>query len=341
MSTPRILLVGNRTPEHVGAQLEAAAADLRLPVRFVNMQDAFDERRWRQRFNWRFRGRRPNRLEEFSETVVTATREFQPSCLISTGFAPVVSTALRAIGEQGVTRINFLTDDPWNRAQWSPWFVKALTLYDWVFSTRKANVADLRNLGGMEVRYLPFGYAPHLYFKEEPQEPVEADVLFAGGADRDRVPYIDALHKAGFAVALYGGYWERFPETARLVRGIIPASALRQAIVSAKVTLCLVRRANRDGHCMRTFEVPAVGGCMLTEDTAEHREIFGLEGEAVVYFRDTAEMVGKARWLLEHPQERRRLADAAHRLIVQGKNTYQDRLTTMLETVGMFATAAG
>jgi spore maturation protein CgeB len=103
------------------------------------------------------------------------------------------------------------------------------------------------------------------------------------------------------------------------------------AISTAKVALCLVRRANRDGHVMRTFEVPAIGACMLTEDTEEHREIFGEEGKAVVYFRPILEMIEKLRWLLDHDDERQRLAEAAYRLIVNGRNTYKDRLLTMLE----------
>ena len=51
---------------------------------------------------------------------------------------------------------------------------------------------------------------------------------------------------------------------------------------------------------MRTFEVPAIGACMLTEDTEEHREIFGKEGDAVLYFRTMNEMVSQLRFLLDH-----------------------------------------
>ena len=69
---------------------------------------------------------------------------------------------------------------------------------------------------------------------------------------------------------------------------------------------------------------------MLAEDTAEHREIFGDEGHAVVYFRTLEEMVTKVRWLLAHDEERQRLARTAHCLIVRGHNTYTDRLTEML-----------
>ena len=96
-----------------------------------------------------------------------------------------------------------------------------------------------------------------------------------GGADRDRVPFIAALGAAGFSIALYGDHWDRFPETKPYDRGYADPQTLRQATAAAKIALCLVRRANRDGHVMRSFEIPAIGACMLVEDTEEHREIFG------------------------------------------------------------------
>ncbi len=81
---------------------------------------------------------------------------------------------------------------------------------------------------------------------------------------------------------------------------------------------------------MRTYELPAIGSCMLTEDTAEHRELFGADGESVVYFQTPSEAVVRLRWLLAHEGERARLAAASHRLIVEGKNTYRDRLGAIL-----------
>ena len=158
-----------------------------------------------------------------------------------------------------------------------------------------------------------------------------SDVLFAGGADRDRVPYMGALIRAGFNVALYGGFWERYPQTAGFTRGHADPQMLRRAVSAAKVSLCLVRRANRDGNVMRSFELPAMGACMLTEDTEEHHEIFGDDGEAVAFFRTREEMVEKLRWLLAHDDVRRRLKEAAHRLVTTGRNSYGDRLQTMLQ----------
>jgi spore maturation protein CgeB len=82
---------------------------------------------------------------------------------------------------------------------------------------------------------------------------------------------------------------------------------------------------------MRSFEVPAIGACMLVEDTEEHREIFGEPGRVVAYFRAVDELVQMARRLRDEPAERTRLAREAHQLIVGGPNTYRDRLLAMLE----------
>src|SRR5262249_38622950 len=147
-------------------------------------------------------------------------------------------------------------------------------------------------------------------------ERLASDVIFAGGGDADRVPYIAALRRAGFRVALYGGYWDRFPETRGMSRGLGDLASLRRAMAATKGGLCMVRRQNRDGHCMRTFEVPAFGACMLAEWTEEHLDLFGPDGSAVTYFRNTSDMVEKVHWLVSADSERARLAAAAHDIVL-------------------------
>ena len=81
---------------------------------------------------------------------------------------------------------------------------------------------------------------------------------------------------------------------------------------------------------MRTFEIAAIGGFMMAEDTIEHRELFGQEGECVLYFKNGREAIEKACWAMQHPNDRRQMAVAAHERIVRGPNTYRDRLQRML-----------
>jgi spore maturation protein CgeB len=100
------------------------------------------------------------------------------------------------------------------------------------------------------------------------------------------------------------------------------------------VSLILVRRANRDGSAMRSFEIPACGACCVVEDTEEHREMFGPYGEAVLYFRTSAELVSRVSEAFSDPELRQRLRRNVHKAITARPNTYADRLKTIMEKVG-------
>jgi spore maturation protein CgeB len=338
LGVERLVIVGNGDPAHVGAHLRRAAEAQGFPTAFCDVREAYEAPRWIARANWWLRGRRPSRLRRFSQRVLETCRAFRPTRVICTGIAPVDRSTLHALGTLGIDRVCYLTDDPWNPAHRPRWFLGTLSAYDRVFSTRRAALDDLRRAGCTRSAYLPFGFAPDVHFPDPPRTPEDrarfaADVVFAGGADADRVPYVAALVRAGFHVALYGAYWESYLETRSHTRGHADWTTLRKALGGAKVALCLVRRANRDGHVMRTFEVAATGACMLTEDTEEHRELLGKDGDTTVYFRSAAEMIDKLRWLLADDGLRARLASALHRRVVDGRNTYGDRLRAMLEPV--------
>lgn len=334
MKNIRLLLVGNPDAIHIGAHLRAAAEELQIPVQVCDIRAAFAAPRLVRQFYWRMRGHRPPRLDRFNEMVLQMCTQWKPTHLVATGIAPLTHETLMHLHAQQICLLNYLTDDPWSPVQRAGWFLRALLSYDIVFTPRHANIADLRALGCARVEFLPFGYNPHVHFPAAgADDAIQSDVMFAGGADADRIPYLAALVNAGFDVRLYGGYWERFAVTRRAAHGHVDLPALREAVRTARVCLNLVRRSNRDDHVMRSYEVPAMRGCMLSEDTPEHRRLFGAEGEAVLCFASIEEMVTKTRWLLQHPSEQERLAVSAHRIITTGKHTYKDRLVAMFEPV--------
>ncbi len=332
--TCELLVVGYHGGTHVGGSFEAAARALGVSVGFRDMREAYDAPRWLAVFNWHLRHRRPTWLHWFGRAVVEECRRYRPRWLLATGLPPLTADALKAVGGLGVRRLLFSTDDPWNRLHSTAFHLPALTEFDVVFTPRRANVADFRRHGCRSVRYLPFAYDPELFFPEDPgpeeRRRLASEVLFVGTADRDRAPFIRALVAGGVRVAVYGRYWDRYGLPPECVRGVAGPAELRRATAAAAIALCLVRRPNRDGHVMRSFEIPAVGACMLAEDTPEHREIFGPDDQAVAYFRDVETMLAGVRRLLADPPERGRLAAAAQRVILGGRNTYRDRLAAML-----------
>ena len=330
----RILIVGASGSSHLGSSLLRAAHRLGSEAKLCDTKSAWRHGTMRQKLFWHFAGRRPIALGRFSQAILETCAQFRPDVIVTTGSAPISARTLRSCRQKGVKCVNFSTDDPFNPRQRAPWLLRALREYDVVFTPRTANQEELSRHGCQRVVYLPFGYDDALFFAEPNVDPKEeSDLFFAGTGTAERAPYIRAAIEAGFRVRLHGIYWDRFDGTREVSRGQADIPTLRQAIASCKVALCLVRHENRDGHSMRTFEVPAVGACMVVEDTGEHRQIFGEDGARVLYFKSAREMVERTRMLLANENLQRSLRDNVHLHITKGENTYADRLRSMIDAL--------
>jgi spore maturation protein CgeB len=330
----RLLIVGNAGGTNVGASLDRAARELGIETLLVDARRAFHAPAWLRHVSWRLLGHRPPRLASFCRAVVEEAGRFRPDCTLTTGLAPLTESALATLRAQGIRCVHYSTDDPWNRSQEAAWFLRSLARYDAVFSTRTANLGDFHAVGCAVVRHLPFGYDPTLSFPEtlspDQRRKLHAEVTFVGGADRDRVRLVEPLCGSGIRLALYGDYWDRFASTRAFHRGHAPPEQVRRATAAADINLCLVRRANRDGHVMRSFEAAACGACLLVEDTGEHRDLFGEDLACVAYFRSADTLLQRVRELLRDAPLRRRLGEAVRARITRGAHTYRDRLTSLL-----------
>jgi spore maturation protein CgeB len=332
---PRLAIVGRFGGTHIGGSLKRAADELGIETLCFDAAEAMSSNRLLQLLAWRLADRRPVHMARFGRRLLRACDEGPPGILVATGSGPLERRTLQALRRIGVVAVNYSTDDPWNPALFARWHLEALPHYDIVFTPRSSNIEDLRRLGCRDVRRMAFGYDETLSRLPETLLGGERpDVLFVGGADRDRLAFMAAFMTDGLRPALVGGYWNRYRQTRDLALGVRSPDEIRDMTVNAKVNLCLVRRANRDGHVMRTFEIAALGGCMLAEDTDEHREIFGADGEAVFYFDSPEAAAGRARQLIADESLRRRLSAAVRQRIVAGRNTYRDRLSAMIAATG-------
>lgn len=329
----RILLAGGATGTHVGASLERSALELGHEARLLDAEQAYRGPRILTALAWRM-GRRPLGLDRYSQAVARAAAQWRPDALVSAGAAPITSAVLKRI-DPNVRKAVYLTDDPWNPSHRAAWFLRALPEYDRVYTTKTALADDLRRVGCRHIEYLPFAYDPAHFHAAETIAADEcgryaSEVLFYGGADTERIRLVKSLIHQGVPMTLYGGYWDRDPVTRAHWKGQADPVTLRKAVAAARINLCLVRRSNRDGHSMRTFEIPAMGGYMIVEDTAEHRAIFGEDGRCVHYFKGITDAAALIRRMLDLPAERRRMAADCRRLITGGQHTYTDRLRTLL-----------
>jgi len=329
----KLLIVGYSDPGQMGNYLGAAAETLRLNYRIMDIRQAETTNRVLQSFYWRFRGKRPAHLDAFATQVLDTCATMKPDVVLTTGGrAPLDGSHIEKLHRLGIKVINYSTDDPWNPVLRAPWFISALPHYDVIFTPRRANLDDFRRCGVRAIHYLPFAYDSEIHrpWPENVPPGAPSDVLFVGGCDADRLSVVGPLADAGLNLALFGRYWNRHQQTRAYWRGVAHQDTIRAASASAAICLCLVRRANRDDHVMRSFEAAAIGGCILAEDTPDHRELFGPDDYAVRYFKAIPDMQRQAKILVGDADVRRRLSLALQQRIALRQDTYADRIITML-----------
>jgi spore maturation protein CgeB len=82
---------------------------------------------------------------------------------------------------------------------------------------------------------------------------------------------------------------------------------------------------------MRMFEATGVGSCLLTDNKSNMKDLFDTENEVVVY-NDTDDCIRKAKWLLEHDEERERIAKAGQKKTLEF-HTVENRCKTIIEII--------
>lgn len=338
MPNLKLIIVGQDGLTHVGGSFRRAALKHGLDVVFFDIRESHSKYSIINSLLWRLTDHKPAKLRFFSSTVAAYCKNHHPNFLLTTGSAPLMANDLRIIKQCETITANFSTDDPWADSHRSRWQLDSLASYDFIFTPRLANLDEFNRLTRRNVYYLPFGYDNELSYQlsDTIQCPSEShDVLFVGGADRDRIELIKPIINAGLKIGLVGGYWDQNPVTQPFALGIKAPVEINRLTKNAKINLCLVRRSNRDGHVMRSFEIAACGGCMVVEDTKEHRNIFGADGVTVRYFSKTEDAISIIRELLINPAERARMGMAVFQRITSGRHTYEDRLETILKTVSL------
>jgi spore maturation protein CgeB len=324
---------------HFLEALEASAARGAHEFRFLDEADFIkSSRSIAERIADRVAGRPLSGYQQLNRALVDQAAAFSPDIiLIGKGrwFTPAALEAARKVS--GATLVNWATDDPFNRADNSRDLVKSIALYDLYVCTKKDIMSDVRRARCANVAYVRFGYKPEVHFPEPPatdeeRERFACDVMFAGGCDAHRTAYFEAVIRAipDLRLRLYGMYWERVRALRPYARGLAAGREYRLAVGGAKIAVNLVRRANRDDHVMRTFEIPACGGFMLAERSSTHDELF-LEDHEAAFFGLPEEFIAKVRGYLARDEDRIRIAAAGHRKITQGRHTYADRLAEIIE----------
>lgn len=201
--------------------------------------------------------------------------------------------------------VNLNPDDPFNiasRGSSNNDVLESLPCYDVYCIWSKGIAERLRRLGCRHVFYLPFG------FDEESHVPpgksglaANRTVSFVGTWDKEREEVLTAI--SSFNLCIYGENWGRVsrksPLDGKIIKGTVFGPELARIINGSTVSINLLRPQNKGSHNMRTFEIPAMGGLMLTTRSEEQNEFFP-EGTASYMFGDVNELKEKITEIFEN-----------------------------------------
>jgi len=236
--------------------------------------------------------------------------------------------------------VTYYSDDMGNPDNQSRYWLMSVPCYDLHVTTKSYNVSELRAMGAKDVLFVDKSYDPHTHrairLTDEDRARYGADVCFIGGYEEQRALSLLRLARAGIRLRVWGTRWHRLTEPSppglQLEHRPVYGNEYAKTICASKINLCFLRKANRDLQTARSIEIPACGGFMLAERTAEHLRLFK-EGKEADYFDSQAELVDKIRYYLDRPQERRSIGDAGYQRCLRSGYSNHHRLLTVLRRI--------
>lgn len=209
----------------------------------------------------------------------------------------------------------------------SMWYHLGLKYYDLVVTTKSYNVPELKNAGAKNVFFVNQAYSEEFHYPiiDNHSSDYSHDILFIGHYEKERWESIKYLAKNDLIINVYGPGWSRVTqsENVRIHNKVLVGLDYSRAISSSKITLCFLRKINRDLHTSRSIEIPACKGFMLAERTDEHIELFEEDKEAS-YFSSDQELLEKTKFYLANNSLRNEIAQRGYERCLSSKYSYKE-----------------
>lgn len=253
----------------------------------------------------------------------------------------IYPSTLKNLKEKKITLrlINFSLDDMYAKHNRSFFYTNTLKYYDLVVTTKSHNINELPQIGAKKILFHYQAYSKDIHIPMECSSKYKHDVLFIGYPEEERIGSILFLAEQGIVVNIYGypSAWKKNINKINNKNIVIHNKSLygkeySEALSCAKISLCFLRKINRDLHTSRSIEIPACRGFMIAEKTNEHLELFEEDTEAV-YFDSNEELLQKVQYYLKNDEKRVEIAQNGYKRCISSGYSYDDRVKEILNEV--------
>ncbi|MHC4788618.1 MAG: CgeB family protein [Planctomycetota bacterium] len=347
----RILLIGPFAEGLLAESYARAFARLGHEVFRFDADRAYVQAAWYAGNRWARRLLRRPLWQRVNLSTVEVARCVRPAFVLAFKGAYLHAETVRRVRDEGsIPFINYYPDNPYCGVPLDPRktsaqrrdLLEVLRQYDRVYTWERGLVARLES-DGVRAAYLPFGADLEACSSTGtalcPDCGTVHEVVFIGqhNAKRERHVGLIARHDVG----LWGSRWRRAAARFRGRHTIHQRPAFGQSCAAlyrgAAVSLNVLDDLNMPGHNMRTFEIPASGGLMLSTFTESQAEFFP-EEEAAWYYRDPEELDAILKRLLADGRLRRRTRQCA--IAIACRHDYLHRAESILSDLGLGAGSA-
>lgn len=293
------------------------------------------------------------REDALAQTIAAHRPDFALTVGWGTLHVPDNLTVIRrTLAQAGVPHVYWDVESVNNLERWVLPYIHR-TRPDLVCTISAESIPAIERLG-VPARFLTFGCNPRVHRPTPPSPEFQCDFALVATAwncwrdDRGTclrqllVPLLPGPARVG----VWGRLWDQLPPEAgfqvpaALRHGPVPYNRAADVYASAAAVLGPQNELHTGTQLtMRTFEILGCGAPLLTYRTPAVTRLF-VPGRHLLATHSSAETQALARWLLEHPDRRRELADAGRREVM-ARHTYRHRAQELLEHVAATLPAFG
>lgn len=278
-------------------------------------------------------------LFKLNKDILKEVKDFEPDFVFFYYCLNVFTSTYKKIKEAGVMYFTYMNDDPFSRILLKPWcrrFHRSLPMADWNFVYRFKNIDDYKGIGVNNVSVL----MP--YFIKKNNFPMDLDrtipIAFMGHWEYDgRDAYVEALLDAKVPLRIYGddATWSmsslfRRLKDEHIIKPRMIGDEYNRTINHLLVDIVFLSKLNHDTYTRRCFEIPVTKTCMLCEYTDDMNRLFP-ENECAVYFRSPSDFADKAQWLLNNPEECKRIGENSYLRLKEIGGSEYDRCKEIID----------
>lgn len=277
-------------------------------------------------------------IKRMNINLVNFSKSFSPDLIIVQKGEIVFPETIRKIKKLMDTKIVvWHADSPFSTLiSSSSNIIYSLSEYDACFVFDPYYIPKMRKAGSKRVKYLPFASDPDIHRKIELSEEEKmiygGDICFIGNfiAKSKRTNILKAL--VDFDLKIWGNGWERARDI-DLNKLFVGRPAYGEEMVkiynACKISINIHHEQSVSGVNMRTFEAPACGCFLLSDEKPELANFYKIEEEIVCY-KDITELREKLEYYLENSKQREEIAKKAQEKI-RKNHTYTHRMAELIE----------